>query len=134
MVKDLVPHLFRTEFRKMTAVLCRQFGLMYAEEAEDIVSETFLAALETWPYKGVPESPAAWLYAVAKNKLRNRMSRNRLFREKIASGLAALSTDGTDLPPDWSDENIADSQLAMLFALCHPGLAPDAQIALSLRL
>ena len=50
--QELIPHLFRTEFRKITAVLCKHFGIEHIEIAEDIASETFLSALETWTYKG----------------------------------------------------------------------------------
>ncbi len=72
--KELIPHLFRTEFRKITAVLCKAFGIEHIETAEDIASETFLSALETWTYKGIPENPVAWLYSVAKNKAKKSYS------------------------------------------------------------
>ena len=68
---EFIPHLFRTEYRKITSVLCRLFGIEHIEVAEDIASETFLSAMETWPYKGIPENPEAWLYTVAKNKAKN---------------------------------------------------------------
>ena len=57
--KELLPHLFRTEYRKMVSVLCSLFGIEHIELAEDIVSDTFLAATESWSAKGVPENPAA---------------------------------------------------------------------------
>lgn len=66
--QELIPHLFRTEFRKITAVLCKHLGIEHIEVAEDIAGETFLLALEMWAYKGIPENPAAWLYSVAKTK------------------------------------------------------------------
>lgn len=72
---------------KITAVLCKVFGIAHIEAAEDIVSETFQLALETWPYKGVPENPTAWLYAVAKNKFRNYLHRNQIFKEKVAEAI-----------------------------------------------
>ena len=83
--QELIPHLFRTEFTKITAVLCKHFGIEHIEIAEDIASETFLSALETWTYKGIPENPAAWLYTVAKNKAKNHFNRNKIFTEKIAT-------------------------------------------------
>jgi RNA polymerase sigma-70 factor (ECF subfamily) len=132
MQTEIIPHLFRTEFRKMTAVLCRQFGLSNLEMAEDIVSETFLTALEIWPYQGMPQNPTAWLYTVAKNKLKNHFNRDQLFREKIAPALRQSTFAEVQL--DWSETNITDSQLAMLFALSHPLLSTESQIALSLRL
>ena len=64
--QELIPHLFRTEFQKITSVLCKLLGIEHIEVAEDIASETFLSALETWTYKGIPENPVAWLYTVAK--------------------------------------------------------------------
>ena len=64
---ELLPYLFRLEYAKMTAVLCRHFGLKHIEAAEDIVSETFLKASEVWGINGAPENPTAWLYSLAKN-------------------------------------------------------------------
>lgn len=130
----LIPHLFRTEFRKITAVLCRTFGIDHIQEAEDIASETFLQAMETWPYNGVPENPTAWLYSVAKNKARNYLARTKIFSEKIAVALKRESPRKTEAEIDLSSQNIADSQLQMLFAVCHPTLSVEAQIALSLRI
>ncbi len=83
--QELIPHLFKTEFRKITSVLCKLFGIEHIEVAEDLASETFLSALETWTYKGLPENPTAWLYLVAKNKAKNYFSRNKVFTEKISS-------------------------------------------------
>src|SRR6476646_11841356 len=82
---ELIPHLFRTEFTKIAAVLCKSFGIDHIETAEDIASETFLSALENWTYKGIPQNPTAWLYTVAKNKFRNYLIRDQLFRQKIST-------------------------------------------------
>jgi RNA polymerase sigma factor (sigma-70 family) len=131
---ELIPHLFRTEFSKITTVLCRLFGIEHMEAAEDLTSETFLAALETWTYKGIPENPAAWLYTVAKNKARNYINRNRLFNEKIAAEIKHTATKDELVEVDLSEKNITDSQLQMLFAICHPSLSAEAQIGLSLRI
>lgn len=129
---DLIPHLFRTEFRKITAVLTKLFGIEHIEMAEDIASETFLTALETWPYKGIPANPTAWLYSVAKNKAKNLLHRQTVFAEKIVEQLSSFLSETEEM--DWSEKNILDSQLQMLFALCHPSLSPEAQIGLSLRI
>lgn len=131
--QELIPHLFRNEFRKITAVLCKRLGTAHLETAEDIAGETFLTALETWPYKGFPENPQAWLYAVAKNKAQNYLKRQRLFETHIAGHLKNDAT-GTDVPPDFSEQHIADSQLQMLFAVCHPSVSLEAQIGLALRI
>ena len=80
---ELIPHLFRTEYSKIVAVLCNSFDLKHIEIAEDIASETFLKATEVWGIKGVPENPAGWLYTVAKNKLKDYFKHNAIFENKI---------------------------------------------------
>ena len=132
--QELIPHLFRTEFRKITAVLCKLFGIAHIEIAEDIAGETFLSALETWPYKGIPENPTAWIYAVAKNKAKNYINRNHIFTEKISTQLKHPLPGSQEIEIDLSDKNIMDSQLQMLFAICHPSISTEAQIGLSLRI
>jgi RNA polymerase sigma factor (sigma-70 family) len=132
--QELIPHLFRTEFSKITAVLCKLFGIQHIEVAEDIASETFLSALETWPFKGIPENPTAWLYAVAKNKAKNYMQRSQVFTEKIAPQIKHSLSGVGEIEIDLTDRNISDSQLQMLFAICHPAISTEAQIGLSLRI
>ena len=131
---ELIPHLFRTEFRKITAVLCKHFGIEHIQLAEDIAGETFLSALETWPYKGIPPNPEAWLYTVAKNKARTYINRGNVFTKKVATQLKSSRTENEEMDIDLSDKNISDSQLQMLFALCHPSIPAEAQIGLSLRI
>jgi RNA polymerase sigma factor (sigma-70 family) len=132
--KELIPHLFRTESGKITSVLCKLFSIEHIELAEDITSETFLQALETWPYNGLPENPTAWLYAVAKNKAKNRLLRRKTFADKVTAELRNDIERIVAEGPDLSDQNIFDSQLQMLFALCHPSIPRESQIALSLRI
>lgn len=131
--QEIIPHLFRTEYRKITSVLCKLFGIEHMQIAEDIASETFLSAMETWAYKGIPENPVAWLYFTAKNKAKNYFSRHQLFTRKIASQIQQASAEKTDLEIDLSEQNISDSQLQMMFAICHPSISAEAQIGLSLR-
>ena len=133
--KELIPNLFRTEYQKIVSVLCNLFGIHHIEIAEDIVSDTFLAASETWAIKGIPENPTAWLYTVAKNKTKNYFKRNNVFETKIVTEIkhnTPLNTPETDI--DLSDQNIADSQLAMIFTVCDPCNSDEAQIALALNL
>lgn len=129
----IVPHLFKTEYSKMVSVLTKSFGLEHIEIAEDIVSETFLSALDSWPYKGIPDNPVAWLYAVAKNKLKNHLARNTTFN-KIVSEQLTTKDPFNEIGVDFSDKNISDSQLQMLFAVCHPAISTEAQICLALRI
>jgi predicted RNA polymerase sigma factor len=81
--KELLPHLFRSEYQKITAVLVRHFGFEQFALAEDIASDTFLTAAETWGLRGIPENPVAWLHAVAKNKARDQLKRKAVFLKKV---------------------------------------------------
>ncbi len=130
---QIIPNLFRTEYSKIVAVMSKTFGIEYLEIAEDIASETFLLAAETWPYKGIPENPTAWLYTVAKNKAKNYFTRNKIFRDKILNELKSGNEQWNTQDIDLSHENIADSQLQMLFTICHPVLSEKSQICLALR-
>ena len=134
--QQLIPHLFRTEYRKIIAVLCKRFGFNEIETAEDIASDTFMSAAQTWGLQGIPEHPVAWLYTVAKNKARNFLHRQATFNNKVVPETAvrgnASTTPGYEI--DLSPQNIIDSQLQMMFAICHPSIAPEAQIGLSLRI
>src|SRR6187455_2718147 len=132
--QELIPHLFRTEFRKIIAVLCKHFGIEHIEIAEDIASDTFLSAVETWPYKGLPANPTAWLYTVAKNKAKNYFHRSNIFSEKIVTEINRSSLETEESEINLSEENIIDSQLQMLFAICHPSIPTEAQIGLALRI
>jgi RNA polymerase sigma-70 factor (ECF subfamily) len=129
----LIPHLFRSASRKLVAVLCRRFSFEQLDWAEDIVAETFLAALETWPYRGVPANPVAWLHTVAANKAKNQLGRRQHFRDKIAGELAKAPMLDEAEELDLSAGNVNDSQLQMLFAVCHPAIMPEGQVALALR-
>ncbi|MCD0464966.1 RNA polymerase sigma factor [Flavobacterium sp. ENC] len=131
----LIPNLFRSEYQKIVSVLCHLFGIHHIEIAEDIVSDTFLSASETWAIKGIPENPTAWLYTVAKNKTKNYLKRNTIFETKIVTEIkynAPLNNPEIDI--DLSEQNIADSQLAMIFTVCNPCNSDEAQIALALNL
>jgi RNA polymerase sigma factor (sigma-70 family) len=131
---ELLPHLFRTEYRKITSVLYKHFGFEHPEIAEDIASDTFLTATETWGLKGLPENPVAWLYTVARNKAKDHLRRKKLFEQKISPALQSTYTDWEENVINLSDEHIRDSQLQLMFAICQPVLPPEAQIGLALRI
>ena len=131
--RELIPHLFRTEYSKIIAVLCHSFDLRHLEIAEDIASETFLKATEIWGIKGVPENPAAWLYTVAKNKVRDYFKHHAVIERQVREAMK-LNDIGTALDFEFSHQNIADSQLAMIFSVCHPENSADAQICLALQI
>jgi RNA polymerase sigma factor (sigma-70 family) len=131
---ELLPNLFRTEYRNMVSVLAYSFGIRHIEIAEDIVSDTFLSATETWSLQGTPDNPRAWLYATAKNKLRNFIKRSSHFEEFVSKEITSITERAVELDLDLSVKNIADSQLAMMFTVCNPVNAPESQVALALNL
>ena len=131
--QELIPHLFRTEYKKIIAVLCKQFGVEHIEIAEDIASETFLLASEIWSLKGLPENPTAWLYTAAKNKTKDYFKHTTVFASKIVPDMKRKSPI-QEVDIDLSHKNIIDSQLAMIFAVCNPNISTEAQIGLALNL
>jgi RNA polymerase sigma-70 factor (ECF subfamily) len=132
--QELIPHLFRSEYQKIVSVLCRQFGFDQIETAEDISSETFLTASQIWGLNGLPPNPVAWLYNVAKNKAKNHLQRDKVFGGKIVRELKRESSQSFEQEIDLTQQNINDSQLQMMFAICHPSISQEAQIGLSLRI
>ncbi|MEO7530935.1 MAG: DUF6596 domain-containing protein [Sediminibacterium sp.] len=131
---ELIPHLFRTEYRKITSVLCKLFGIEHIEIAEDIAIDTFLQAAETWSIKGLPPNPTAWLYTVAKNKAKDQFKHDAIFKETVTRHLKHVLPGTDEIEIDLSDKNITDSQLQMLFAICVPSITTEAQIGLALRI
>ncbi|HVV02611.1 MAG TPA: DUF6596 domain-containing protein [Puia sp.] len=133
--KEFLKHLFQQEFTKMVAVISKLFGLEHIETAEDIVSETFLKATETWEKQGLPSNPTAWLYVVAKQKTLYHFRRNKILERKVKPEIRSRRQETVDMEElNFSQENIKDSQLQMLFAVCNPAIASEAQIGLALRI
>jgi RNA polymerase sigma-70 factor (ECF subfamily) len=132
--KELLPDLFRSEYRNIVSVLAYSFGIRHIEIAEDIVGDTFLSATETWGLDGIPDNPRAWLYAVARNKLKNYIKRNSLFEKIISKEISKTAERTVEFELDLSAKNILDSQLAMIFTVCNPVNAAESQIALALNL
>ncbi|HVS97911.1 MAG TPA: sigma-70 family RNA polymerase sigma factor [Puia sp.] len=133
-MRESLKQLFQQEFGKMVAVISKLYGLENIGTAEDIVSETFLQAAESWGVKGLPANPAGWLYTVAKHKALYYFRRNAVFQKKVVPELRARSDPASHTEEmDFSHEHIRDSQLQMLFAVCDPAIASEAQIGLALR-
>ena len=131
--QELIPHLFRTEYSRIVAVLCKGFGLANIQLAEDITSDTFLKATETWGLKGVPSHPKAWIYKVAKNKLKDHFKRKQTFTSKVQPRIAIHRNIIDNFELDFTEHNILDSQLQMMFCVCDPIIAIESQIAMALR-
>ncbi|MEO6547965.1 MAG: DUF6596 domain-containing protein [Ferruginibacter sp.] len=131
---EIIPHLFRTEYRKIVSVLCKLFGIEHIEVAEDLVSDTFLLASELWGLNGLPENSTAWLYVVAKNKTKDYLKRNSFIAQSISKEIKYTAVVSEEMEIDLSVKNINDSQLAMIFVVCHPCNTAEAQISLALNL
>lgn len=120
----------------MVGALTRLFGTQHLELAEDVVQETLLKAMRDWPYHGVPEKPAAWLHRVAKNLAIDQLRRKARGVELLKENAALLRSEWTlsaTVAEAFKEEAIADDQLRMLFACCHPTMPQEQQVALALR-
>lgn len=133
-VGESLKQLFQQEFSKMVSVITRLFGLPHIELAEDIVSETFLSATENWGQKGLPPNPTAWLYTVAKQKTLMHFRRNKIFESKVVPEINSRQALNEEPVLEFSSQHIKDSQLQMIFAVCAPAIASEAQIGLALRI
>jgi RNA polymerase sigma-70 factor (ECF subfamily) len=122
--------VFRSDWGRIVAALIRLFGDFDA--AEEAAQEAFAAAVDQWPASGVPEFPRAWIIQTARHKAVDRMRRQGRFQEKlesyIESGLGRTSEE-----PNYNTEEIPDDRLRLIFTCCHPALALEAQVALTLR-
>ena len=128
--QQLIDHLFRHQYGKMVSILTRIFGLSNLETIEDAVQDTFIQAMVAWRNK-MPENPEAWLTKAAKNRaidLFRKLSAEQKRIPKIESGPAAMALNDLFL-----DNEIADSQLRMIFTACHPILNPKDQLSFALK-
>jgi RNA polymerase sigma-70 factor (ECF subfamily) len=126
--EEAVDRLFREESGRAVAALIRVLGDF--DLAEEAVQDAFLVALETWPQRGLPENPGAWITTTARNKAIDRIRRARRLEEKVRE-LETLVPAGEEDEID--DGSIPDDRLRLIFTCCHPALAPEARVALTLR-
>ncbi|PYI63361.1 MAG: sigma factor, ECF subfamily protein, partial [Verrucomicrobia bacterium] len=133
-VSHLIEHLFRHESAKMIATLTRIFGIEHLSLAEDVVQEALSRALETWPYRGIPEKPSAWIMRASRNLALDVIRRQKSFRAKEAEIAQLMERDGSaDETATFSEHEIADDRLRMMFVCCHPVIPSEAQVALALK-
>jgi RNA polymerase sigma factor (sigma-70 family) len=130
-------HLFRRESGRMVSALTRIFGVHNLALAEDVVQDAFCRALEVWRLRGMPENPAAWLMATAKNRALDVLRRERTARTFAPELSRYLQSEWTLAPAVeelFTDSAIQDDLLRMMFSCCHPGLTEEAQVALILQI
>lgn len=113
------------------ATLARVFGDL--DRAEEAVQDAFLVALERWPRDGLPDNPAAWIVTTARNRALDRIRSERRWAGRRTALEAELRTVGEEPEPEASVSPIVDDRLRLIFTVCHPALAPEARVALTLR-
>jgi RNA polymerase sigma-70 factor (ECF subfamily) len=126
---EIIDAVYRTESRRVLATLIRLLGDF--DIAEEALHDAFRAALEQWPRDGVPDNPRAWLVSAGRFKAIDAIRRNARFDalDEVPEQADPATEDGIAL----DTENVEDDQLRLIFTCCHPALAPDAQVALTLR-
>jgi RNA polymerase sigma-70 factor, ECF subfamily len=124
--------VFREEAGRIVATLTRLLGDI--DLAEDAVQEALATALERWPRDGVPDRPGAWLMTTARNKALDHLRRERTRATAREAALRLNIDDETDPISPLDSTTVGDDRLALLFTCCHPALAPEARVALTLRL
>jgi RNA polymerase sigma-70 factor (ECF subfamily) len=129
LIRTQIDGIYRSESRRILATLIRILGDM--DLAEEALHEAFRAALETWPRDGVPAHPRAWLVSAGRFRAIDALRRQQKFEalDESSGHPAAVTED----PGQSDEEDIEDDRLRLIFTCCHPALAQDAQIALTLR-
>src|SRR4051812_6064554 len=126
---ETVDQVYRSDWGRIVATLIGNYGDF--DLAEDAAQEAFAAAVDQWPQSGIPDSPAAWIIQTARHKIIDKLRRKQRFEEKIESFKHEIPLT-TEQPPLELGE-IRDDRLRLIFTCCHPALAEEAQVALTLR-
>ena len=127
-VDAAVNAVYHSDWGLIVATLIRQFGDF--DVAEESAQEAFTAAVDQWKTEGVPDVPRAWIIQTAKYKAIDRIRRRTRFQEKLESYKDLIPTSED---PEYDTEEIPDDRLRLIFTCCHPALAAEAQVALTLR-
>jgi RNA polymerase sigma-70 factor (ECF subfamily) len=125
-----VEAVYRSDWGRIVATLIRLVGDF--DLAEECAQEAFTAAVDQWRESGVPDIPRAWIIQTARNKAIDRIRRQGRYQEKLASYTASGFVRESE-EPDYDAPKISDDRLRLIFTCCHPALALDSQVALTLR-
>jgi RNA polymerase sigma-70 factor, ECF subfamily len=129
-VRATVEAIYRAESRRVLATLIRLLGDF--DLAEEALHEAFMAALAQWPSEGIPDNPRPWLVSAGRFKAIDALRRRSRFATSLTEIADQLEAD-TENPADQEDASVEDDHLRLIFVCCHPALAADAQVALTLR-
>src|SRR5260370_816304 len=132
-VAPLVEHFFRHEAGRLVSVLTRIFGWRNFDLVEDMVQATLLDALQSWRVRGVPDNPSGWIHRIARNKILDALRRDKIGQRILGEWATRRPEQEEGLDELFLDTEIEDSQLRMIFACCHPRLARENQLALTLK-
>jgi RNA polymerase sigma-70 factor (ECF subfamily) len=125
-----IEEVYRSDWGRILATLIRLFNDF--ELAEEVAQEAFAAAVDQWRASGIPDSPRAWIVQTARHKAIDRLRRQVRFTKAVQS-LAASGLEQSTEEPDYDTTEIPDDRLQLIFTCCHPALALEAQVALTLR-
>ncbi|HYA29531.1 MAG TPA: RNA polymerase sigma factor [Acidobacteriota bacterium] len=128
--RDAVDAVYRSDSRSVLATLIRLLGDF--DVAEEALHDAFKAALEQWPRDGVPANPRAWLVSTGRFKAIDSIRRHSRF-ESLPDNFEKYLADDANDAATWEKENVADDRLRLIFTSCHPAIAPEAQVAMTLR-
>lgn len=129
-IEALINSIYRNESRRVLATLIRL--LKDFDLAEEATQDAFTAALQQWPTDGVPQNPRAWLVSTGRFKAIDHLRRRARFNASLGD-IAEVLEDAVSDSDDWDNSTLEDDQLRLIFTCCHPSLAPEAQLALTLR-
>ena len=130
-VRAAIDQLYRKDSRRIFATLIRLLGDF--DRAEEALSDAFRAAMEKWPSEGIPQNPASWLVSAGRFKSIDKQRRDKRFEHLEDRPDVAESLSDGAAAPDERQELLEDDRLRLIFTCCHPALAPDAQVALTMR-
>src|SRR2546425_10113123 len=129
-VREVADAVYRSESRQVLATLIRLLGDF--ETAEEALHDAFAVAVEQWARDGVPANPRAWIVSTGRFKAIDGMRRRARFDASLME-LAKQLESATSDPEEWNEEHVEDDRLRLIFTCCHPALAPEAQVAMTLR-
>lgn len=129
-VREVVDEIYRSESRQVLSTLIRLLGDF--ETAEEALHDAFAVAVEQWARDGVPANPRAWLVSTGRFKAIDGMRRRTRHDASLEEFAKQLETSTSD-PDEWDDEHVEDDRLRLIFTCCHPALASEAQVAMTLR-